>query len=152
LDKDNLGTSFAAAFTAAERAISKYATSSDVMSLTIMFMTDGCDSTTDTTAGRIKLATTFKKSLEKKWKKQYTVHSLGFAKAHDKEFLDALRKIGTTEGAYRYAEPRSDSDELSAKLFSILNVIRKAPTIPMRIVTAPFPILQMNHNSKLLVS
>jgi hypothetical protein len=48
--------------------------------------------------------------------------------------LEDLRKIGTNEGLYRYAEENEDSDLLSSKLTSIFELVSLYSTIPIEIL------------------
>jgi len=49
--------------------------------------------------------------------------------------LNELRQIGTTEGAYRYANPSEDSDILSSKINSIIEFIERQSTVPLEFVS-----------------
>ena len=51
------------------------------------------------------------------------VHTIGFSASCDRDLLENLRKVGTQEGIFRFAEPQSEDEELYAKLGSIFQLI-----------------------------
>lgn len=126
------GTSFKSAFNEVTEVCNKFKTNNDISSVVILFLTDGEDSSIQKD-GRSALVTLLKTDIEKKWKKPYVVHSIGFGSNHDYDFLNKLRLIGTTEGAYRFADPNEDSDSLSNKINSLLDVISQTSSIPLKL-------------------
>lgn len=128
------GTSFRSAFNGITDVCKKYLTNQDITSIVIIFLTDGEDSSVGKDK-RSELVSALKTDLEKVWSKPYIVHTVGFASSHDFDFLNGLRQIGTSEGAYRYADPNEDSDSLSNKINSLLDVIVTSSTVPIKLVT-----------------
>ena len=125
------GTSFASAFKKVVDICKKY-DSDDISSLVIMFLTDGEDSSVPKEL-RHQLTTILKHDIEEVWKKKYIIHTIGFGGQHDFDFLSSLQKIGTSEGAYRYADPSEDTDSLSNKINSILDVVVKSRITPIKV-------------------
>lgn len=145
------GTNFLDAFAKVGNVLSKYYCSdlgsisegrtnlTDVSSVNIAFLTDGCaDGLTDDVSRR-QLANHLRVILAEKWLGPVTVHSVGFGRDHDKVFLEEMWKTGHTangaplEGTFRYAEPQDNSDTLSRKLSSLFESISKASTIPLKL-------------------
>ena len=126
------GTSFAAAFNGIVKVIEKHKNIPEISSIVIIFLTDGEDGVPK--AERIVNVGKFKTRLEAIWTKKYIVHSVGFGGSHDSDFLNALRKIGTVEGAYRYADPSENPDCLSGKINSLLDVIGETCAVPLKLL------------------
>lgn len=133
------GTSFNSAFQEIIKVCDKYKDDNMVSSMVIIFLTDGMDSTCNTKQQRQELVKTLKTNIENIWKKPYCVHTIGFTGDHDHEFLNDLRLIGSSsnqngiEGAYRYADPKEDTDCISSKINSILDVVANATSIPIKL-------------------
>lgn len=127
------GTSFKSAFSGIVNVATTHANASDVASMIIVFLTDGEDSSVRKEE-RFRLVQSLQEDIRKVWSKDFTIHSIGFGSNHDYDFLNSLRLIGTEEGAYRYADPREDDDILSGKINSVLDVISKSSSIPMKIL------------------
>ena len=126
------GTAFGAAFTGIIKVIEKYKTVPEISSIVIIFLTDGEDCIPkEKRVGSVK---NLKEKIEKIWDKKYIIHSVGFGGQHDADFLNALRQIGTQEGAYRYADPGENADNLSGKINSLLDVIAESSTIPLKLL------------------
>lgn len=134
------GTSFKAAFEEIVKVLNKYNSDTNITSVVGLFLTDGQDSSVQKSA-RGELISKLKLDIAKVWNKPYTMHSVGFTNDHDYDFLNGLRQIGTTEGAYRFADPNEDSDSLSNKINSLLDVIAETSSIPLEIVGDTFPII-----------
>lgn len=124
------GTSFTSAFNEIIKSAKKFQENLDITSVVIIFLTDGEDSSS---VKRSELVSRLKKDFVNTWKIDFTVHCIGFGSHHDYEFLNSLRQIGTMEGAYRYADPKEDTDSLSKKIFSITDVIAASTSIPISI-------------------
>lgn len=137
------GTRFSSAFEKIVQVLDVNKDDVDISSTVIVFLTDGEDTCSD----RKKLTNDFKSSIEQIWKRDYSLHTIGFGQHHDYNFLDGLRKIGTVEGAYRYADPSENPDMLSGKINSILDVIAQSCVIPIEIINSDINILSGN-NSK----
>ena len=88
--------------------------------IVIIFMTDGCDSCNNPNAIRdaqTKLSAFFRKSGS-----NCVVHVIGYSVDHDLNMMDALRRLGTTEGVYRYAEGSKGLDEKFRELFEFADL------------------------------
>ena len=113
------GTNFRNAFKGLYEVLKKYKDDNFVSECVIIFLTDGQDCSGD----RTKLPSELKEELLKVWKKSITIHTIGFSSQHDFTLLDNLRKCGTIEGAYRYADPTENLDSLSAKLNGVFDAV-----------------------------
>lgn len=125
------GTQFISGFDKIVEIAKRYNLDNYVTSLVIVFLTDGGD-----TSGKSKdlLTSHLKNELQKVWTKPWVLHSIGFGQTHDFEFLNKLRVVGTSEGAYRYANPTEDFDSLSNKINSILDVVATSSVVPINII------------------
>lgn len=130
------GTNFLSAYEEILKTAKKHKDNPDITSIVVIFLTDGQGTGNDPAS-----INKFKVDLTDVWKKPFTVHTVGFGGSHDYNFLNNLRQIGTTEGAYRYADPKEDTDSLSNKINSLLDVIAASSTIPLKIAKSPVPIL-----------
>lgn len=128
------GTSFSAAFKEIVNVCNNNMNNDLISSMVIVFLTDGEDSSVSGPK-RVELVDTLKSSIQNIWKKPYTIHTVGFGDSHDYNFLDKLRQIGTTEGAFRFAKSGEDSDSLSGKINSILDVIAETSSVPIKLKT-----------------
>ena len=143
------GTSFKSAFSEIIRVCKGYGADSSITSISILFLTDGEDSMVQK-SGRPALVEQFRQDLRAECglpseSVPLTLHSIGFARDHDFDFLNALRMIGSREGAYRYADPNEDRDSLANKIGSLFSAIASAPAVPVRLVS-------LNPASKILHS
>lgn len=139
------GTNFSAAFDKIKEVLDTYICSDDkelqnapnnISNVIVSFLTDG-----QAGGNTVQLATDFKQLLNSIWpttKSPLSVHSIGFGRSCDKAFLENLRKAGSTDGTFRYAEPQDDGDSLCFKLQSLFEVASKASSVPihMKIVAA----------------
>lgn len=139
------GTSFNSAFDEIIKLCSKYSQNNMVSSMVTVFLTDGEDSSVQKDK-RGELVSKLKRNIENIWSKPYTIHTVGFGQNHDYEFLDKLRLIGTTEGAFRFATNAEDSDSLSGKINSILDVIAESSAVPLKIVSTDAPVITGENN------
>jgi ankyrin repeat protein len=130
------GTSFVIAFEEIVTIIKKYKNAiignvwNDISSISIIFMTDG-----QAFGDKVQMVKTFKENVESVTDKQFQVHTIGFGGGHDAKFLNDLRMAGTNEGAYRFASPADDLDELSNKISSVSEVVAKTIIVPMKIIS-----------------
>jgi len=138
------GTSFKVAFKEIARISSLYADVKDVASMSIIFLTDGEDSSVKK-EDRFKLVQSLQEDIKKVWKKDFIIHSVGFGGNHDYSFLNSLRLIGTQEGAYRYADPSEDDDILSNKINSILDVISTSTSLPIKLLSLDLEVISGNN-------
>ena len=129
------GTSFKSSFEELLKVCEKHKSNPEISSIVVIFLTDGEDSSVQK-AGRNELVKSLKTNIEKIWNKDYVVHTIGFGGNHDFDFLNNLRQI-MKDGAYRFADPQEDSDALSNKINSLLDVIATSSTIPLNIISIP---------------
>jgi len=127
------GTYFNYAFKGVIDCLYNYKDNPDISSVVVVFLTDGEDSSNN---NRTDMVDNFKRDFENAWQIPYTVHSIGFGKDHDYDFLNKLRQIGTTEGAYRYANPDESDDSLSKKITSVTEVIANSSSLPIDLIDA----------------
>ncbi|AYV83447.1 MAG: ankyrin repeat protein [Hyperionvirus sp.] len=141
IDRDYGGTNFRAAFEEIERVCEVAKGDDSISNIEILFLTDGeCQVVPKERRG--ELVASLKLKLDGLLaKKSYTVHSVGFAKDHDYAFLNNLCKIGTHEGAYRYANPTDSVDALSGKINSVLDVILGSVVVPLVLMKSPFSVI-----------
>ena len=140
--KANGGTSFTVAFNEIVRVCQELIDPT-VTNVTVIFLTDGEDSSTNK-SNRSKLISLLKEKLDgviTNQSIQTQIHTIGFGNSHDYDFLNGLRQISRIEGAYRFADPKEDSDSLSNKINSILNVIESNSNIPIKIISCPYKII-----------
>jgi len=141
------GTSFSAAFAGIVKVIEKFKDDPLISSITIIFLTDGEDCVSG--EQRVKNVQNLKTMIGNLWTKKYTIHSVGFGQHHDSNFLNALRQIGTEEGAYRYADPSENPDILSGKINSLLDVVAESSAIPIKLIqTESSPSIISGSNDK----
>jgi len=136
------GTSFNVAFNEIVRVCGELINPT-ITNISIIFLTDGQDSSTFGKS-RTNLVSTLKDKLNSTVNTDninLQIHTIGFGASHDYEFLNSLRQITKVEGAYRYADPTEDSDSLSNKINSLLDVIAQTISIPIKITNSPYPII-----------
>lgn len=136
------GTSFTAAFNEIVKVCEELIDPT-ITNVTVIFLTDGEDSSTNK-ANRSKLINLLKEKLDgviTNKSIQTQIHTIGFGNSHDYDFLNGLRQISKIEGAYRFADPKEDSDSLSNKINSILSVIESTSNIPIKILSCPYEII-----------
>eukprot|EP00005_Dracoamoeba_jomungandri_P009992 CAMPEP_0174262924 /NCGR_PEP_ID=MMETSP0439-20130205/16189_1 /TAXON_ID=0 /ORGANISM="Stereomyxa ramosa, Strain Chinc5" /LENGTH=1530 /DNA_ID=CAMNT_0015347969 /DNA_START=34 /DNA_END=4626 /DNA_ORIENTATION=- len=104
-----------------------------VTSAIIVFLTDGCD---NSSIAPQRLTQVLKEELSG-WKKKLIVHTVGFSKSHDFKFLDRLRKVGTAEGIFCYADPSDDGDTLCGKLSALADSIITSTSVVSKL-TCPY--------------
>jgi ankyrin repeat protein/uncharacterized protein YegL len=129
------GTNFSSAFDKVKEVLTRHqcnqnSTTSvqgnNFSNAVVTFLTDGDDYSgfaIDTLPGK------FKEIIRTSWTGPISIHSIGFGRSHNLKFLEELRKIGTNEGVYRYAEPEDEGDSLCGKLTSIFDAVSASSTI-----------------------
>jgi len=137
-NNDSGGTNFPSAFSEVVKICEKYKDDDLVSTLSIVFLTDGQDGSGLT---REQLVSNLNSDIRSIWKKDFTVHVIGFTNNYDVKFLEGLQKIGTSEGAYKHADPNEDYDTLSRTINSILDVISKTISIPIKLIDSPLKVL-----------
>jgi len=100
-----------------------------VSNVVITFMTDGDGN--GPAEDMLKLPGQFKEMIKSIWNGTFTVHSVGFGKSHNYDFLESLRRIGTMEGVYRYSDYGEDGDTLCGKLTSIFDIVSASINLPI---------------------
>jgi len=136
------GTNFRAAFAALTSLLRSYKSSDDpaqahqshnVSSVAVAFLTDGMDGPF---GGRDRLVPELKESMEHAFlvnAPPVVVHTVGFGGDCDRELLESIRKAGSREGFFRYADPHEDADALCNKLTDLFEFSSKASTVPVQI-------------------
>ncbi|KAG2382149.1 hypothetical protein C9374_005351 [Naegleria lovaniensis] len=131
------GTDFASAFTTAcsiiKRESGNQGAGADELPfghVVIAFLTDGQDQSCVGKPGGIDY---LRRELDKVYRGDYVVHTVGFDNNHNLELLDAIRKVGTMEGAYRYANYDDNDDVICGKLTSIFDTVSSSSTISAEI-------------------
>lgn len=122
------GTSFRAAFDEIVKVCKTHTINDTISNMITVFLTDGQDS-----IGKTEFANPLKTQIQSVWTKPFVIHCIGFGQGHDFEFLNKLRRVGTSEGAYKFADPSEDNDSLSNKINSIMDVITESSVIPVQI-------------------
>lgn len=124
------GTNFDAAFKKIAEVLGNYTCLDDIKAAnnvsgaTIAFLTDG-----ESGGDRNFLVSNFKNILLDSWKGPVTVHSIGFGRNCDREFLEGLWKTGNINGTFRYAEPQDNADSLCNKLTTLFETVSLASTV-----------------------
>lgn len=150
------GTSFATAFKETLKVCREYQDDPTISSIEILFLTDGEDSSVPANQ-RQGLVDNFKAALLEARipnpNLSLTIHSIGFAREHDFEFLDALRIIGSKEGAYRYADPSDGADTLAKKIGSLFHAIASSSAVPLRFesISTPDAKILTNEGSRIWI-
>lgn len=122
------GTSFSAAFDGIIKIMKEY--NNKVNNYILVFLTDGeCGTKTS----QERWINDFKTQMTEYCTKDVIIHTVGFGRSHDFQFLDNIRKQGTKEGSYRYADPNEDTDILSSKINSVIDTIVASSIIPLNI-------------------
>lgn len=139
---DGGGTEFKSAFKEIINVASQHANSPEIASMTIIFLTDGEDSTPKDR--RHELCQQLQTDIRKVWigshPKDFIVHTIGFGSknantySYDYDFLNLLKTIGTHGGEFRNADPNENDDILSGKINSILDVVARSIVIPIKIL------------------
>lgn len=131
------GTNFYEAFKEVQTVLSQHTTEDDLKNIkqkvsgaVVTFLTDGDDQSNMYIE---ELPGKFKELINHVWKGPISIHTVGFSKSHNFTFLDNLRKIGTQDGFYRYAEIDDEGDTLCAKLNAISDFVTSQLTIPVDI-------------------
>ena len=127
------GTVFKVAFREVLGIIRQHKDDPLMSSICVVFLTDGQDSCSD----RQGLVDELRRDVNELWDGPFTIHTVGFGLYHDFAFLDALRKAGTAEGAYRFADPSEDLDSLSNKINSVLDVVATDIVNPIQVKRLP---------------
>lgn len=129
------GTNFMSCFEKIKEVIGKYVcddsvADNNVSSCSIAFMTDGEDGSGYPIND---MPNKLKDMITSCWNAPFIVHSVGFGSNHNFNFLENLRKIGTTEGLYRFADYSDEGDALCNKLVGIFNMVSSSSSIPINI-------------------
>ena len=126
------GTLFSSAFKGICQTIDKFKDQENISSITVIFLTDGEDSSVHGDK-RITLVDKLRNDILTLTNKPITIHSVGFGMSHDYNFLNNLR-TACIEGCYKYANPSEDLDSLSNKINSIVDIIMNSSYVPLKIV------------------
>ena len=134
------GTNFRAAFDKVKEVLAKYNFSDEqcgensISNVTVAFLTDG-----QSGEKHELLVKMFNDILKDSWPNgPLSVHSIGFGGGCDKDLLEGLRKTGSVEGTFRYAEPTDDADTLCHKLTSLFDVASKSSVVSVNLKSDTF--------------
>lgn len=112
----------------------------NVSNVTVAFLTDG-----QACRNRKELIDILSEVLDENWVEPWdgplTIHTIGFSRSCDRDFLEDVRKVGSIEGIFRYAEPQDNDNTLCQKLESLFEAISSSSRIPVTI-EYPEPILK----------
>jgi hypothetical protein len=131
------GTTFQSAFNELLDVADAHLGDQSISSLCAVFMTDGDDQAARTQAQRVALVGRFKTELSRRWNRKVVIHTVGFGADHDFEFLDLLRKAGSEEGTFAFADPSKSNDALSSKMNQLLEAIQQGSSVPIALTSGP---------------
>ncbi|EFC38207.1 predicted protein [Naegleria gruberi] len=97
----------------------------------ITFLTDGEDFSKVGKPGGLQYLS---EEINRVYRGDITIHTVGFGSHHNLELLDNIRKVGTIEGAYRYANYDDNNDVICGKLTSIFDSVSSSSTVSADIV------------------
>lgn len=96
--------------------------------VSVAFLTDGQDGTHG--ERRAQIVSQFHEDLSECWAGPLDVHTIGFGRSHDREFLES---IITRDGTFRYAEPGDDGDSLCHKIQSLFDMASRSSSVPLQL-------------------
>lgn len=111
------GTNFSAAFAEIRKVLLQQKDMSRFSSVSIVFLTDG-----EAGSNMSPILSRELQEILAMPSPPIRVHSVGFGANCDKILLEAIRKTGTEEGTFRYAEPSDQGDLLCHKLTSLFQL------------------------------
>ncbi|KAL9641803.1 hypothetical protein ABK040_011789 [Willaertia magna] len=97
----------------------------------ICFLTDGEDFSCVGKEGGCEY---LQQEIDKVYRGEYCIHTVGFGTNHNLQLLDSIRKVGTFEGAYRYANYDDNDDVICGKLTSIFDTVSSSSIITAEII------------------
>ena len=108
-----------------------------VSSVSILFLTDG-----QACRERKELITILQDVLQESWIEPWggplCIHTIGFTGSCDTAFLEDVRKQGTIEGTYRYADTTDTDDALCLKLQSLFDSISESSRVTVNLDISPY--------------
>jgi ankyrin repeat protein len=117
-----------------------------VSSVSILFLTDG-----QACRDRKELIVILQEVLQESWVEPWggplCIHTIGFTGACDTAFLEDVRKQGSVEGTYRYADTTDTDDALCLKLQSLFDSISESSRVGVNLNISP---LQFKIGDKLV--
>jgi len=129
------GTDFASAFQLAcsiiTRESGKDREDLPFGSVVIAFLTDGEDFSKVGKPGGLQYLS---EEINRVYRGDITIHTVGFGSHHNLTLLDNIRKVGSIEGAYRYADTNDNDDIICGKLTSIFDSVSSSSTVTADIV------------------
>jgi ankyrin repeat protein len=112
----------------------------NVSSVTIAMMTDG-----QHCGNKSTLASDIQEVLRRAWPNgPLSVHTVGFSNSCDRGLLESIRKSGSVEGLFRYADPLDDDDTLCQKLTAIFEISSRGASVPVSLQFAEQPGLDIS--------
>lgn len=112
-------TSFVAAFAAIWNYVGSQPEGSTI---NVVFMTDGQDTASKNLPGAQHVLAERLQACQRK----VVIHTIGFTAGHEREFLEEMRLIGSSEGTYRYAGDSRSLESRFTEMFDFLELtVRK---------------------------
>ena len=132
----NGGTSFKAAFDGILKVLHHHASDTLITSVDVVFLTDGQDGARK--EDQTRQMAEFQNGISQVWgTRPLVIHTIGFTAAHDFDFLNKIRMLGSEEGAYRFADPAENDDALSQKINGVLQAVCAKSTLPITGLVLP---------------
>ncbi|CAD7930888.1 unnamed protein product [Amoebophrya sp. A25] len=114
----------------------------NVSAVSIAFLTDGQDMSRDRSPAA--LCRDFEIMSLKNWRNKrenaeasISVHTIGFSSGCSQSVLEAMRKSGTIDGVFRYAEPGDDDDVLCGKVVEVFDTAATGSSVPLAVKLPP---------------
>lgn len=116
-------TCFASTFDCIRGLMDKYTTKdSNVDKIVVGFMTDG-----QHTSGKdLRAASIALRDKIKALNREVVIHAIGFSDDHNFRLLNDLRKLGTKEGVFQYAEAADGEEALLEKIQQLFNLVNSS--------------------------
>ncbi len=121
----------------------------NVSNVTIAFLTDG-----QAYRDRKELIDILQEVLDDNWFSLWgedtplTIHTIGFSRNCDREFLEDVRQQGSIHGVFRYAEPQDNDNALCEKLQSLFESVSSSSTISIKIQLLPKKQIQFQNEKE----
>jgi ankyrin repeat protein/uncharacterized protein YegL len=123
------GTNFKCAFDAIIQKIKEEKTKEIIKNTFVMFMTDGQDGSG---MDKVKMIDLFSEELKESVESS-VVHTIGFSRDHDFDFLNKIKESGTISGTFRFADPSESEDALYGKIMNVASQIINSNIISLKL-------------------